>query len=66
VFRNNAFIIGEQEKKGLNLLILKDYKIISLEVKQMRSVHKEKELKLEILKKAVHIFSIRNGRFMNL
>ncbi len=38
----------------------------SLEVKQLRKALKEKELELEILKKAVHIFSKSDGKFINL
>lgn len=38
----------------------------SLEVKQLRKALKEKELELEILKKAVHIFSKNDGKSINL
>lgn len=47
----------------------KDQKIIkedSLEVKRLRKKLKEKELELEILKKAVHIFSKNDGKSINL
>ena len=36
------------------------------EVKQLRKALKEKELELEILKKAVHIFSKSDGKSINL
>lgn len=38
----------------------------SLEVKQLRKVLKETHLELEILKKAVHIFSKSDGESINL
>ncbi|PHS51024.1 MAG: hypothetical protein COB01_11450 [Lutibacter sp.] len=38
----------------------------SLEVKRLRKVLKEKELEFEILKKAVHIFSKKDGKAINL
>jgi transposase len=38
----------------------------SIEVKRLRKVLKEKELELEILKKAVHIFSKSDGKSINL
>ncbi len=38
----------------------------SLEVKELRKALKEKELELEILKKAVHIFSKSDGKSINL
>ncbi len=38
----------------------------SLEVKQLRKTLKEKELELDILKKAVHIFSRNEGKSINL
>lgn len=38
----------------------------SIEVKQLRKALKEKELELEILKKAVHIFSKSDGKSTNL
>lgn len=37
-----------------------------LEVKRLRKALKEKELELEILKKAVHIFSKSDGKSMDL
>lgn len=36
------------------------------EVKRLRKALKDKELELEILKKAVHIFSKSDGKFINL
>ena len=38
----------------------------TIEVKRLRKALKEKELELEILKKAVHIFSKSGGKFMDL
>ena len=38
----------------------------SIEVKNLRKALKEKELELEILKKAVHIFSKSDGKSINL
>lgn len=38
----------------------------SIEVKRLRKVLREKELELEILKKAVHIFSKSDGKSMGL
>ncbi len=38
----------------------------SLEVKRLRKALKDKELELDILKKAVHIFSKNNGKSINL
>ena len=38
----------------------------TLEVKRLRKALKEKELELEILKKAVHIFSKSDGKSMDL
>lgn len=38
----------------------------SLEVKQLKKALKEKELELEILKKAVHIFSKSDGKSISL
>ena len=38
----------------------------SIEVKRLRKALKEKELELEILKKAVHIFSKSDGKSINL
>lgn len=38
----------------------------SLEVKRLRKALREKELELEILKKAVHIFSKNDGKSINL
>ena len=38
----------------------------TLELKQLRKALKEKELELEILKKAVHIFSKSDGKSMDL
>ena len=38
----------------------------ALELKRLRKALKEKELELEILKKAVHIFSKSGGRSMDL
>ncbi len=38
----------------------------SIEVKRLRKALKEKELELEILKKAVHIFSKSDGKPINL
>ena len=38
----------------------------SIEVKELRKALKEKELELEILKKAVHIFSKSDGKFTSL
>ena len=38
----------------------------TLELKRLRKVLKEKELELEILKKAVHIFSKSDGKFVDL
>ncbi len=38
----------------------------SLEVKRLRKALKEKELELEILKKAVHIFSKSDGKSISL
>ena len=36
------------------------------EIKRLRKALKDKELELEILKKAVHIFSKSDGKFINL
>jgi transposase len=38
----------------------------ALEVKRLRKALREKELELEILKKAVHIFSKSDGKSMGL
>ena len=38
----------------------------SIEVKRLRKALKKKELELEILKKAVHIFSKSDGKSINL
>lgn len=38
----------------------------SLEVKQLRKALKETQLELEILKKAVHVFSKSDGKSINL
>ncbi|MFD0990777.1 transposase [Mariniflexile jejuense] len=38
----------------------------TLEVKRLRKALREKELELEILKKAVHIFSKNDGKSMDL
>ena len=38
----------------------------TLELKRLRKALKEKELELEILKKAVHIFSKSDGKSMDL
>ena len=38
----------------------------SIEVKKLRKALKEKELELEILKKAAHIFSKRDGKSIGL
>ena len=38
----------------------------NLEVKRLKKALKEKELELEILKKAVHIFSKSDGKSINL
>lgn len=46
-------------------IISKKTEIDSLEVKQLRKALKEKELELEILKKAVHIFSKSDGKSTN-
>ncbi len=47
-------------------IISKKTETDSLEVKQLRKALKEKELELEILKKAVHIFSKSDGKSTNL
>lgn len=46
-------------------IISKKTETDSLEVKQLRKALKEKELELEILKKAVHIFSKSDGKSTN-
>ncbi|WP_306353927.1 transposase [Flavobacterium sp. '19STA2R22 D10 B1'] len=46
-------------------IISKKIETDSLEVKQLRKALKEKELELEILKKAVHIFSKSDGKSTN-
>lgn len=51
---------------NLQPIISKKTEIDSLEVKQLRKALKEKELELEILKKAVHIFSKSDGKSTNL
>lgn len=53
-------------KEGLNFNHQKIVKDDSLEVKRLRKALKEKELELEILKKAVHIFSKNDGKSINL
>ena len=49
-----------------NLTIVSRKQEDSLEVKQLRKALKETVLELEILKKAVHIFSKSDGKFINL
>jgi len=51
---------------NLQPIISKKTEIDSLEVKQLRKALKEKELELEILKKAAHIFSTSDGKSTNL
>ena len=46
-------------------IISKKTETDSLEVKQLRKSLKEKELELEILKKAVHLFSKSDGKSTN-
>ena len=54
------------QKRGTISTVNIKPKTDSLEVKQLRKALKEKELELEILKKAVHIFSKNDGKSINL
>ena len=54
---------GAKQTQAPKQQVIKDD---SLEVKRLRKVLKEKELELEILKKAVHIFSKSDGKSINL
>jgi len=56
-------------RKGAKQILAPKQQVIkddSLEVKRLRKALKEKELELEILKKAVHIFSKSDGKSINL
>tara|TARA_B110000211_G_scaffold164641_1_gene185849 strand:- start:170 stop:469 length:300 start_codon:yes stop_codon:yes gene_type:complete len=54
---------GEQKKSSNTTSIIK--KQDNQEVKALRKALKNAELELEILKKAVHIFSKNDGKFTN-
>ena len=54
------------EKRGTIFKVAIKPETDSIEVKRLRKGLKEKELELEILKKAVHIFSKSNGKSINL
>ena len=54
------------QKRGVVSNIIKPLTPDSLEVKRLRKALKEKELELEILKKAVHIFSKSDGKSTSL
>ena len=67
VFRCNGYISGElDKKKGTTPKVTTKLETDSIEVKRLRKALKEKELELEILKKAVHIFSKSDGKSINL
>lgn len=53
-------------REGLNLTVASKNQEALLEVKQLRKALKETQLELEILKKAVHIFSKSDGKSINL
>lgn len=56
---NNKLPLSEQKSSSLiNSVSLKEYKFIEKQLK-------EKELELEILKKAIHIFSKKDGSIIN-
>ena len=54
---------GAKQTQAPEQQVIKDD---SLEVKRLRKALKERELELEILKKAVHIFSKSDGKSINL
>ena len=54
------------QKKGTTPKVTTKLETDSIEVKRLRKALKEKELELEILKKAVHIFSKSDGKSINL